>query len=153
VDRILIVDDEQGVREVLRAALEKAGYAVDEAADGAEALAVCAKKTIDLVVTDIVMPKLGGLTLIRSLRDQNPEARILAISGGGPSGKLNFLSTAKTFPGVRVLEKPFSLEIFGTTVKEILSDPSAPAPGSGSAVGVAPGRLTRTAQPPIIRAT
>ena len=122
MDRVLVVDDEQGVRAVLKASLEQAGYAVDEAADGAEALALYEKKPVDLVVTDIVMPKLGGLTLIRSLRDRDPLARIIAISGGGPSGKLNFLSTARTFPGVRVLEKPFSLEVFVKEVKHLLAE-------------------------------
>jgi len=153
MDRILIVDDEQGVREVLRASLEQAGYAVDEAADGAEALAICEKKPVDLLVTDIVMPKLGGLTLIRSLRDRSPLARIVAISGGGPSGKLNFLSTARTFPGVRVLEKPFTLEALGKTVKEVLADRGAPAPKSGSTAGATPCPLTGTGQTPTIQAT
>jgi CheY-like chemotaxis protein len=145
VARILIVDDEQGVRDVLRTSLEQAGYAVDEAADGAEAQALCAKKPVDLVVTDIVMPKLGGLTLIRSLRERDPLARIIAISGGGPSGKLNFLSTAKTFPGVRVLEKPFSLDVFVKEVRDLLAERGSGSPRVVAAAAAASRPASRPA--------
>ena len=105
--KILIVDDEAPVREVLRDLLTDAGHQVEEAVDGEEALRRFRATTPELVITDILMPKAGGLNLLRALRELSPSLPVIAISGGGKDGKLNFLSTAATFPGVRTLKKPF----------------------------------------------
>lgn len=107
--KILIADDEAPVREVLRDLLTDAGYEVEEAVDGEEALRRFRATTPDLVITDILMPKAGGLNLLRELRELAPSLPVIAISGGGKDGKLNFLSTAAMFPGVRTLKKPFHM--------------------------------------------
>lgn len=119
--RVLVVEDEEQVRDMIRQTLERAGHEVFEAADGEEGLAVFDTATIDLVVTDILMPKKGGLATILELRQKNPEIKIIAMSGGGRSGKLNFLSTAKTFPGVRTFRKPFRKTEFLAAVDELLA--------------------------------
>jgi DNA-binding response OmpR family regulator len=120
--RILVIDDETAVREVLRAMLEQAGHTVDEASDGDEGLRKFIMRPADLAIIDIVMPKKSGLTLIRELRDQFPQSKIVAISGGGASGKLNFLSTARNFPRVRTLLKPVRFADLLRTVNEVLAD-------------------------------
>ncbi|GAB6062822.1 response regulator [Deferrisoma palaeochoriense] len=106
--KILVVDDEEHVRDVVRQMLEQAGHEVREAADGEQALALYRSWPPDAVLTDILMPNKGGLVLIKELRERDPRLPIVATSGGGRTGKLNFLSTARTFKGVVTLKKPFS---------------------------------------------
>ena len=65
---VLVVDDDAHIREVLRFALERAGFGVLEAADGRQALELCASRAVDLVVLDIVMPELDGIEVCRELR-------------------------------------------------------------------------------------
>ena len=117
---VLVIEDEEQVRDMIRQTLERAGHQVFGAGDGEEGLAIFRQSKIDLVVTDILMPKKGGLVTILELRQDNPDLKIIAMSGGGRSGKLNFLSTAKTFPGVRTFRKPFRKTEFLAAVDELL---------------------------------
>lgn len=121
--RILVIDDEEPVREMLRQMLERAGHEVLQACDGDEGVAVHKRSQVDLVITDILMPRKGGLVTISELRRDRPDMKIIAMSGGGRTGKLNFLSTAKTFPGVKTLRKPFRQSEVLDAVREILSSP------------------------------
>ncbi len=105
--RILVVDDEPYMREMLKDILEDAGHAVEIAADGVEAETFISRSPPDLLITDILMPRKGGLKLIGDLRSRGYKVPVIAISGGGKDGKLRFLSTAVTFAGVTSLEKPF----------------------------------------------
>jgi CheY-like chemotaxis protein len=118
--RILIIDDEVPVREMLRQMLEREGYEVSEAEDGESGLKLYRSAPADLVITDILMPGKGGLVAISDLRREFPKVSIIAISGGGRSGKLNFLATARTFPGVRTLRKPFRRSELLDAVRESL---------------------------------
>lgn len=106
--RILIIDDEEPVRTMLRQMLERAGHEVVEASDGDEGLALYRSAPTDLIITDILMPKKGGLAAIAEFRREFPGSRIVAVSGGGRGGKLMFLATARTYPGVVTLRKPFT---------------------------------------------
>jgi CheY-like chemotaxis protein len=124
IRKILVVDDEPDVRSMLRSILENAGYEVSEAANGVEGVGEYARTQPECVVADILMPKKGGLQLIREIRDLNPETKILAISGGGSNGKLNFLATAKTISGVRALRKPFRMNELLQTLREMCVSPS-----------------------------
>ncbi len=105
--KILIADDELYMRELLQDILEEAGHVVETAADGVEADALIGRSPPDLVITDILMPRKGGLKLIGDLRSRGCTVPIIAISGGGKDGKLKFLHTAATFANVKGLDKPF----------------------------------------------
>ncbi len=83
MSRILIIDDEPSVRRALRRVLEKFGHEVDEAGDGAAGAILCASVHPDLVITDVIMPKMNGIDATKLIRESNPNVRILAISGGG----------------------------------------------------------------------
>jgi CheY-like chemotaxis protein len=83
MSRILVIDDEPSVRRALRRILEKAGHEIEEAADGAAGIVACAASVPDLIITDIIMPKMNGIDAITSIRQAHPGVRILAISGGG----------------------------------------------------------------------
>jgi EAL domain-containing protein (putative c-di-GMP-specific phosphodiesterase class I) len=79
--RVLVVDDESEVRQVMVRMLGSAGYEVCTASDGEEALAVLEQQAIDLIVTDIGMPKADGMTVLRSVRDRNLELPVLLVTG------------------------------------------------------------------------
>ena len=116
--RILVVDDEEGVRSYLRMVLEEAGYAVSEAADGKEALQQALQEPPALVITDLVMPEQEGIETIRALRRSLPHLAIVAISGafGG-----QFLNTAKILGADAILDKPLRADALLAKVSEILS--------------------------------
>jgi CheY-like chemotaxis protein len=120
--RILIIDDEDLIREVVKEMLEAEGYIVSMAANGKEGLRVYQKELPDLIITDIFMPEMEGLETIRELQRGSPKVKIIAISGGGEKGMLSFLSYAKRFGALRALEKPFSREELLTAVRELLTE-------------------------------
>jgi PAS domain S-box-containing protein len=119
VEQILLVEDEDGLRRVAQRALERVGYRVLTAADGMEALDAYRghADTIDLIITDVVMPKLGGLALYRTLRQEGHGVRFLFTSGYAaheimrgdlPDGEL------------ALLQKPWTLADLTQRVREVL---------------------------------
>lgn len=118
--KILIIDDEEMVRDVLKQTLEREGYEVEAAADGQHGLSLFQTWGPDLVVTDILMPGKEGLETIRELRAEDPEVQIIAISGGGDRGDLNFLRAASMFGAVRTLSKPISRDDLLPMVRELV---------------------------------
>ncbi len=84
IPRILVVDDDQALRFTLRGTLEDAGYAVDEAADGAIALSkIAAGGSYHLVLSDLRMPNVDGLALLDRLKEQLPRLRVIMITAHG----------------------------------------------------------------------
>ena len=81
--RILIVDDEETTRELFAELLQRWGYAVDQTADGHEALKIAAETHPDVIISDLVMPKLDGLALVRALREEQPDTPVVIITGKG----------------------------------------------------------------------
>ena len=79
--RILVVDDEQGLRRLLNFWLERAGFVVEQAEDGIEALEKLQQCRFDIVLTDIQMPRMNGITLAQQVRANFPETKILFTSG------------------------------------------------------------------------
>ncbi len=118
--RILIADDEPGVRSYIRAVLERSGHEVIEAAEGKQALHSALCDPVDLVITDLVMPEQEGIETIRALRREAPGIAIIAISGafGG-----QFLKVAQAMGANAVLAKPVSANQLMKTVNEVLARP------------------------------
>jgi two-component system, cell cycle sensor histidine kinase and response regulator CckA len=116
---ILLVEDEDAVRTFGARALRSKGYDVLEANNGDNALEVLnnTDKTIDLVISDVVMPGIDGPTLIRMLREQKPELKVIFISGYAEDTYRDELDEEN---GVHFLPKPFSLKDLATKVKEVL---------------------------------
>ena len=104
---ILIIDDEEIIRALLRSALEAAGYEVTEAANGREGLELFRHRPMDLVITDIVMPELNGLDMLLELTREFLQAKVIAISGAGE--EKNVLDVARLLGARQTFEKPFSL--------------------------------------------
>jgi len=125
-ETILVAEDEAVIRMLARQVLESQGYTVLEAEDGLQALALIQKHadTIDLLVTDVVMPRLGGTELVRHLRDLGMETKVLYMSGY--TGML-FEELGKSDPGSRFLQKPFQPAMLLHLARELLGPPVARA--------------------------
>jgi two-component system, response regulator, stage 0 sporulation protein F len=104
---ILIIDDQESIRALLRATLEAAEHEVMEASNGRIGLDLYRQKPTDLVITDILMPELNGLDMLVELTREFVDAKVIAISGSG-DGK-NTLDHAKLLGARRTFRKPFSL--------------------------------------------
>ena len=104
---ILIIDDDDHIRVILRSALEVAGYEVTEAANGRQGLALYRYGPMDLAITDIVMPEMNGLDMLLELTREFLHAKVIAISGAG--GGKNVLDVAKLLGARQTFQKPFSM--------------------------------------------
>ncbi len=124
--KVLLIEDEEMVRFSLRAVLESDGHEVIEASNGDEGISQFKKlsktsQPMDLVVTDILMPKKHGYDTISEIRELSPNMKIIAISGGGEVNPKVFLDMSDFLGANRVLAKPFSSDELLTAVKECLT--------------------------------
>jgi two-component system chemotaxis response regulator CheY len=118
--RILVADDDPGIRRTLQIGLAKAGYEVIEARDGEEATRLWRENGVDLIIADIYMPNKSGLQLIMELRAHNSTIPVIAMSDGGRNKNLNPLIYSEVLGSVRTIGKPFSLEDMVAMVKQEL---------------------------------
>jgi len=126
--RILLIEDDNEVRTMLRLTLIHFGHNVIEARNGKEGLELFKRANADLVITDIVMPEKEGLEVLIELREkQVPPVKIIAISGGGRQNVVDNLKMAKLLGAGRVLAKPFSNEALMAAINELLPGGGAPA--------------------------
>jgi CheY-like chemotaxis protein len=107
--RVVVIDDEVGIRRSLRVLLGRYGYEAYEAADGLEGLRLCREVAPDLVITDIHMPGVDGIEVIAALHATHPALPIIAISGGDQTATLNLLGSAGLLGAVGTLRKPFTV--------------------------------------------
>jgi two-component system response regulator (stage 0 sporulation protein F) len=115
--RLLVVDDEEADRVVLRTILERGDHEVFLANDGDEALALYESNNIDVVITDLQMRNVHGLELITILRDKEPRPGIIAISGTGEFQ----LDMARALGARKALTKPVLPLALLTAVTEVLA--------------------------------
>jgi DNA-binding NtrC family response regulator len=104
--RILIIDDDDQFRLMLRRVLEKEGYQVIEAVDGNDGMAQFRRDKTDVVITDLIMPEKEGVETIVGLRKEFPEVKIIAISGGGRNAPGGYLMLAEKLGAMATMEKP-----------------------------------------------
>lgn len=120
--RILVVDDDALDRMILDSLLNQAGYEPVFAENGEEALALYRQAEFDLVVTDLVMPRINGLLLIREIMEIDSDASIIAITGSSPEQ----LSRAEDYGALVTLVKPLDPDRLFRTIEDLLarSEPS-----------------------------
>jgi len=118
--RILVIDDDIKIREMLKQYLERAEYEVLVAPDGKAALKLHSANPVDLIITDIVMPEKDGLETIMELRRRFPAVKVIAISGGGKIEANEYLDIAKAMGVTRTFSKPFELRELLAAVRELL---------------------------------
>lgn len=121
--RILVIDDEPLVREMLEVRLSRGGHEVVVAADGDKAMALHRKDPADLVITDIFMPEKDGIETIQEMLRDNPDLRIIAISGGSRVGNMDFLNVAAKLGASAVLKKPFDYDRLLKEIDDCLKQP------------------------------
>lgn len=118
--RVLVIDDDPGIRDVCREILEQGGYVVDVAPDGAVGLRMFAAAPYQVVLCDIFMPNKDGIETISELVRTYVSVSVVAMSGGAV-GLPDYLSSARKFGAVSELAKPFSagelLEAVGAAVE------------------------------------
>lgn len=127
---VLVIDDELDVRDAIKRVLDRAGYSVRTTDAAAEALVELRRCPADVVITDIIMPKINGVEAIESIRREFPSMRIIAISGGGNFGITAYQPTAITtsaylaaaqLAGAHVvLTKPFESKDLLQAVEQVL---------------------------------
>ena len=123
--RILLIEDNETFRSMVQRMLVGAGYDVEEAADGEAGLACYRKQRSDVVITDVLMPGIEGVEMIRELLRHDPGVKIIAMSGGGRGPTYYYLEMALKFGACRFLSKPFTQEELEVTVAEVLASSTA----------------------------
>jgi len=115
--RMLVADDERNIRKTLGMVLEAAGYSVDEARDGDEALDLCKQQHPDIAFVDLHMPKVEGLEVLAQIRVISPKTAVVIITAYGTAA--NAVEAMK-LGAVDFLEKPFEPKVIGILAEEIL---------------------------------
>jgi two-component system cell cycle sensor histidine kinase/response regulator CckA len=121
-ETVLVVEDQEGIRDIVRETLRRNGYQVLIAADGDEALQMARAypDPIHLLVTDLIMPNIGGRELAQRLTPLRPEMKVLFMSGYSEHSALEIEATSQS---ASVLQKPFSLDALARNVRRVLDEP------------------------------
>ena len=117
---ILIIDDDSQILKMLRQILEREGYDVIEASNGKQGLKLYRQNPADLVITDIIMPEKDGIETIIKLKRDDPDVKLIAISGGGRIDPVLYLDMAKKLGTLRTFAKPIERKQLITAVREFL---------------------------------
>lgn len=120
--KILVVDDEEQIRSLLKDLLERDRHEVYIAEDGAYGLEKVADTEVDLIITDLVMPNKTGIDFIMELKKSCPNVKVIAISGGGGiQGRFDYLEIAKLIGAEKTIRKPFTLSQIREAVAELMA--------------------------------
>ena len=120
--RILLIDDDEQVLDMLYESLTREGYDVLRASNGEKGLRLYRQKPVDLIITDIIMPEKEGIETIIELRRDFPDVKIIAMSGGGRIGTKDYLHLAKIFGVQRTFTKPVAREQLLDAIKALLKE-------------------------------
>ena len=130
--RIIVIDDEKDVREVLKEVLERAGFDVEIAANGDDGLELLRNKGADVVITDIIMPGKNGVETVHDIRKNFPKTRVIVISGGGNVAPMEYepsaiktsayLASAAAEGADVTLTKPFDRREILDAVNQLIAD-------------------------------
>jgi CheY-like chemotaxis protein len=119
---VLLVEDDETVREAVSLMLERAGYAVTTAENGLVAAGLLEDWGPKLVITDIFMPDGDGIETLNLVKRRWPGTPVIAISGGSPMLRMDYLQVADDFGAAATIAKPFVTESFLATVAKVLAD-------------------------------
>jgi two-component system OmpR family response regulator len=115
--KILVIDDEQGIRDLLDTLLSRKGYNVVLADSGQKGLEVFRRERPDVVVLDLKMPGMDGLTVLQQVRSLNPKQPVIILTGAGtPESEQQVRALGVT----EYVEKEFSLHLLGDALKRLL---------------------------------
>jgi DNA-binding NtrC family response regulator len=117
---ILVIDDDDSTRGMLRRLMERDGHEVVDAPNGKLGLRLYQERRADVVITDILMPEKEGIATILDLRKLFPDAKIIAISGQGRQGRLDYLDVAEELGAVASFVKPIDTRRLRETVRGLV---------------------------------
>ncbi len=120
--RILVIEDDVQVRQMLRQMLEREGYEVVDAPDGKEGIRLYRDEPADLIITDIIMPEKEGIGTIFELRRDFPDVKIIAISGGGRFVNKNDCLDLCRAKGIPAFSKPFDRKELLEAIQKLLAN-------------------------------
>ncbi len=118
--KILVVDDDDLIRDLIYEILEPNGYQILLADNGNKALEILDREEVDLIITDIIMPDKEGIETIIDIKKKLPQAKIIAMSGGGQLDANSYLSIAKKLGVKATITKPFDPAKLIRTIEEVL---------------------------------
>jgi len=118
---ILVIDDQEPIRRIVRRALEHNGHEVYDASDGEIGMEILESQSFDLVVTDIFMPGQDGIVTLRQIRKRFPALKVIVISGGDSSGLMDLRQDAELLGAVSTLQKPFNAREIMDKVRDALA--------------------------------
>lgn len=121
MQRILIIEDDEFVQQMLKQTFERAGYEVATASNGRIGLDLYQSTSFHVVITDLIMPDMEGIETITHLRKKNPDVKIVAISGGGRNNPQGYLFLAEKLGAARTFTKPVDREELLTAVKDLVA--------------------------------
>ena len=119
---VLVVDDEPGMREMVKQLLLNEGYHVLEASNGKHAMEFLKNETLELVITDIIMEEMDGVEIILEIRENYPDVKIIAMSGGNKISSEDYLESASELGTDRIFTKPFALSDMLNAIKELIEE-------------------------------
>ncbi len=125
---VLLVEDDETVRDAVSMMLERAGYAVTTAENGLVAAGLLEDWGPKLVITDIFMPDGDGIETLNLVKRRWPGTPVIAISGGSPMLRIDYLQVADDFGAAATIAKPFATESFLATVAKVLADSATARP-------------------------
>ena len=117
---ICLIDDDQGIRDTLTRILRRLGHEVKPAGNGREGLDLVAKNKFQIVITDIIMPEVEGIEVVRSIRQSDPDMQVIAMSGGGRVGNTDFLKMARSLGANELVYKPVTKTQFMEALNKCL---------------------------------
>ncbi len=118
--RIIVIDDQEPIRRIVRRALEQEGHEVLDASEGEMGMQLLERHTADVVITDIFMPGQDGILTLRQIRKKFPAVKVIVISGGDSTGLLDLRHDAELLGAVKSLQKPFTAAELVQTVRDVL---------------------------------
>jgi DNA-binding NtrC family response regulator len=130
---ILVVDDEESLLRILVRFLSGLGHHVITATNGADALTLLEDGSADLLITDVNLPQVDGIQILRTLSERGMRVPVIAMSGGGTFDKSLLLGSAELLGALETLEKPFELDALRQLIDSVLASSSTHPPGSPSA--------------------
>jgi CheY-like chemotaxis protein len=128
---VLVVDDDPALLDSLKLLLEVDGFAVTTAENGVRGLQAFRNRGPDIVLIDVMMPKLDGIESVRQMRRERPDAKIVVMSGEARLGQPDLQRTAQELGAVAVLRKPFDPNVLAALLRDVLGQASPAGPRAG----------------------
>ncbi|NTU54550.1 MAG: response regulator [Chlorobiaceae bacterium] len=120
--RILLVDDEKAILDLMALSLKKRGHSVVTALNGLQGCALLADQVFDLMITDLIMPEMSGMSLIQHVTIHYPDMKVIAVTGGGKVHSEDYLLQALAAGAQAIIRKPFTISGFLDRVEKVLNE-------------------------------